>query len=594
MRTSIGFLIALLCACCFGLQAQTSAGLVVVTVQDSSGAAIPGASVSLQDQATSANSQQLTDNAGLARFVSVKPSVYRVAVTRDGFKRITRDDVTVNVAESVSLNLALELGSVTETVEVTGAAPVLQTERGELGQVIDRQQLLDLPLNGRNAIGLAGLTTGVVPGPQFSDGPLNLANISVNGSRGGATEILQDGAPSTVPENSPGTFATATLPSMERVQEFKVQTNSFSAEFGRTTGGVINIVIKSGSNDPHGSVYEFLRNSKLDSNDFFLNRAGRSLPTFQRNQFGFTLGGPVVIPHLYNGRNRTFFFGGYEGVRQRSLQTSTITIPSAAEMAGDFSQTFNPAGQPVIIFDPTSTVRTATGAYVRTPFAGNRIPANTIDPVAARLLTYYPKPNTPGTGPARVNNFTAAGASQINDDNFDARLDQIISPTQNFYLRLSNRDYRQVNPTYYGNIGQSGPQTVARPGQSAALNYVQNIRPNLLSETTYGYARLFTRRQSFSFGTDISKELGLPADSGADQRISRISFRHGQRLRGYRGSVQCAVQPGDTHVSGKLNLFTWEAISQVRCTAADQSHQFLPGAVAGGAVWVHAGVYPRP
>ena len=335
MRTSIGFLIAFLCACCFTLQAQTSAGLVVVTVQDSSGAAIPGASVSLQDQATSANSQQLTDNAGLARFVSVKPSVYRVAVTHDGFKKITRDDVTVNVAESVSLNLALELGSVTETVQVTGAAPVLQTERGELGQVIDRQQLLDLPLNGRNAIGLAGLTTGVVPGPQFSDGPLTLANISVNGSRGGATEILQDGAPSTVPENSPGTFATATLPSMERVQEFKVQTNSFSAEFGRTTGGVINIVIKSGSNDPHGSVYEFLRNSKLDSNDFFLNRAGRTLPTFQRNQFGFTLGGPVVIPHLYNGRNRTFFFGGYEGVRQRSLQTSTITIPSAAEMAGD-------------------------------------------------------------------------------------------------------------------------------------------------------------------------------------------------------------------------------------------------------------------
>ena len=342
MRTTIGFLIAFLCACCFTLQAQTSAGLVVVTVQDSSGAAIPGASVSLQDQATSANSQQLTDNAGLARFVSVKPSVYRVAVTHDGFKKITRDDVTVNVAESVSLNLSLELGSVTETVEVTGAAPVLQTERGELGQVIDRQQLLDLPLNGRNAIGLAGLTTGVVPGPQFSDGPLNLANISVNGSRGGATEILQDGAPSTVPENSPGTFATATLPSMERVQEFKVQTNSFSAEFGRTTGGVINIVIKSGSNDPHGSVYEFLRNSKLDSNDFFLNRAGRSLPTFQRNQFGFTLGGPVVIPHLYNGRNRTFFFGGYEGVRQRSLQTSTITIPSAAEMAGDFSQTLTP------------------------------------------------------------------------------------------------------------------------------------------------------------------------------------------------------------------------------------------------------------
>jgi hypothetical protein len=308
---------------------------------------------------------------------------------------------------------------------------------------------------------------------------------------------------------------------MERVQEFKVQTNAFSAEFGRTTGGVINVVIKSGTNDPHGSVYEFLRNSKLDSNDFFLNRAGRNLPTFQRNQFGFTLGGPVVIPRLYNGHNRTFFFGGYEGVRQRSLQTSTVTIPSAAEMSGDFSQTLSAAGQPVLIYDPITTLRTAASGYVRTPFPDNRIPADRIDPVAARLLTYYPKPNTVGTGPAKVNNYTAAGASQTNDDNFDARLDQIISPTQNLFLRLSNRDYRQVSPNFYGNIGQSGPQTVARPGQSAAVNYVQNIRPNLLSESTYGFARLFTRRQSFSYGTDISKELGLPAD------LAQIS--------GYRG-----------------------------------------------------------
>ncbi|MBI3682755.1 MAG: carboxypeptidase regulatory-like domain-containing protein [Acidobacteria bacterium] len=497
------------------LWGQPSAGLVVVTVQDPSGAAIAGASVTITDETTSVAATQTAGVDGLARFVSVKPSMYTVAAGHAGFKRTARQHVTVNVAESVTLALTLEIGAVTETVEVTGAAPLLQTERGELGQVIGRQQIVDLPLNGRNAISLAGLTSGVIPGPAFSDGPLNLANISINGGRGGATEILQDGAPATVPENSPGTFATATLPSVERVQEFKVQTNSFSAEFGRTTGGIINLVVKSGTNQYHGSVYEYLRNSRLDSNDWFQNRAGRKLGVFQRNQYGLTLGGPVILPGLYNGRNRTFFFGGYEGQRQRNQQTSTATIPTAAEMGGDFSRTLSGAGQPVVIYDPRTTVRNAAGAFVRDPFPANRIPAARLDPVATRLFTFYPQPNTPGTGPANLNNFIAAGAGAIDDDNFDVRVDHSFAPSRNFYIRLSNRDFRQVNPNFYGTIGMPGAHIIPRPGQTAAVNYIQNVRPNLLSETTYGYARLFTNRQSHSFGVDINKELGLPPELAA-------------------------------------------------------------------------------
>jgi len=326
-------------ALCFpvSMPAQTAAGLVVILVQDPSSAAISAATVRLTEQETGIVTSQTTTDQGLARFVSVKPSRYSVSAEASGFKRIVRSGITVNVAESVSMTLTLELGAVTETVEVSSQAPLLQTENGGLGQLIGNRQIVELPLNGRNPIGLAGLTAGVVPGPAFSDNPLQLANLSVNGSRGGATEILQDGAPVTVPENSPGTFATATLPSVERVQEFKVQTNSFSAEFGRTTGGVINLVIKSGTNKFHGSAYEFVRNSRLDSNQWFLNRAGQRLGTFQRNQYGFTLGGPVILPKLYNGRNRTFFFGGYEGLRQRAQQTSTTTLPSRAQMSGDFS-----------------------------------------------------------------------------------------------------------------------------------------------------------------------------------------------------------------------------------------------------------------
>ncbi len=500
---------------------QTSTGLVVISVQDRSGAAIAGATVKLIEDATGVAATQPVNETGFARFVSVKPSRYTVSAEAGGFKRAVQSNITVNVAESVTLTLTMELGSVTETIEVAGTAPLLQTERGELGQVIGNRQIVDLPLNGRNPIGLAGLTAGVVPGPAFSDNPLQLANLSVNGSRGGATEILQDGAPVTVPENSPGTFATATLPSVERVQEFKVQTNSFSAEFGRTTGGVINLVIKSGTNQFHGSAYEFVRNSRLDSNQWFLNRAGQRLGTFQRNQYGFTLGGPVIVPKLFSGKNRTFFFGGFEGLRQRAQQFSTATIPTRAQMSGDFSSTLTAAGAPVVIFDPTSTTAAPAGGFVRTPFPGNRIPTERIDPVSARLLTFYPSPNTAGSGPANLNNFIVSAAGATDDDNFDVRGDHVISQRQSIFGRLSYRDFRQVNPNFYGTIGQPGPRAIPRPGHSAALNYSFAVKPNLLAETTLGYSRLFTNRQSFSFDSDITRELGLP------QEITAISDRRG-------------------------------------------------------------------
>ncbi|MDX1980549.1 MAG: TonB-dependent receptor [Bryobacteraceae bacterium] len=503
------------------LAAQTSTGSVVVNVKDQSAAAVAGVSVSLREDATGLLAEQKTSDFGLARFVSVKPGAYTITVSADGFKRATRSNIVVNVGESVALDFALEVGAVTETVEVVGAAPLLQTERGELGQVIGGRQILELPLNGRNPIALATLSAGVTPGQNFGDGPLNLANLNINGGRGGATEILQDGAPSTVPENSPGTYATATLPSVERVQEFKVQTNSFSAEYGRTAGGVINVVVKAGTNDFHGSAYEFLRNSRLDANNFFLNRAGRKLGVFQRNQYGFTLGGPVWIPGLYNGRNKTFFFGGFEGLRQRSQATSQATIPTAAQLRGDFSNTLNAAGARVVIFDPTTTVAAAGGGFARTPFAGNIIPAQRIDAVAAKALGFYPTPNTPGTGPAQVNNHIAAGSSATDDDNFDVRLDHQITSAQNIYGRASYRDYRQVNPNFYGTIGQPGPEAIPRPGHSGALHHTYTLRPNLLSEFTYGYARLFTLRRSFSAGADVSQLLGLPSS------ITAISDRSG-------------------------------------------------------------------
>ncbi|MDE0105012.1 MAG: TonB-dependent receptor [Bryobacterales bacterium] len=491
------------------LSGQVSTGSVVINVLDQSGAAIPGASVTLTNEATEQSLGAESNEQGLARFVSVRPSSYSLAVTSEGFRQYQQTGLIVHVAESINVTAEMEVGAVTEVVEVVGAAPLLQTESGELGQVVEERRIRELPLNGRNPFTLAALAPGVAPGQNFGNNPLLLSNLGINGGRGGATEILIDGSSATVPENSPGTYATAVMPSVDRIQEFKVQTNSFSAEFGRTAGGVMNVVIKSGSNEYHGSAYEYVRNSRLDANNFFLNRAGRDLGVFQRNQFGFTLGGPVI-------RNRTFFFGGYEGLRQRIQQTRAATVPVADQLGGDFSTTLNRAGRPVTIYDPFSTRPNPDGSgSIRDPVPNNSIPASRIDPVAARAVALYPAPNLPGTGPARINNFIAAGSGATDDDNLDVRVDHRYTDRHTTFFRWSYRDYGDVRPNFYGTIGQPGAAAIPRPGRSAAWHHTWTIRPNLLSDISVNYSDLFTRRQSHSFGTNINDTLGLPRELAA-------------------------------------------------------------------------------
>ncbi len=505
-----GAAIALFLACpAAKFWGQVSTGSVVVNVLDQSGAAVPGASVALKNEATEESLGAESNEQGVARFVSVRPSTYSLAVTAGGFRQFQQAGLTVHVAESINLTAEMEVGAVTEVVEVVGAAPLLQTESGELGQVVEERKIRELPLNGRNPFALAALAPGVAPGQNFGNNPLLLSNLGINGGRGGATEILIDGSSATVPENSPGTYATAVMPSVDRIQEFKVQTNSFSAEFGRTAGGVMNVVIKSGSNEFHGSAYEYVRNSRLDANNFFLNRAGRDLGVFQRNQFGFTLGGPVI-------RNRTFFFGGYEGLRQRVQQTRAATVPVADQIDGDFSTTLNRAGRPVTIYDPFSTRPGPGGSGpVREPVPNNAIPASRIDPVAARAVALYPSPNLPGTGPARINNFIAAGSGATDDDNLDVRLDHRYTDSHTTSFRWSYRDYGDVRPNFYGTIGQPGAAAIPRPGRSAAWRHNWTLRPNVLSDISVSYSDLFTRRQSHSFGTNINEALGLPRELAA-------------------------------------------------------------------------------
>src|SRR5215469_738686 len=332
-------------------------------VHDPSGAVVPDAKVRITNTSTNVATHLTTDGSG--RFVA--PSLppggpYTVEVDAPGFKREERTGITLEINQSAKIDLKLQVGASTETVQVAAEAPLLEATTADQGAVISNREVVNLPLNARNPYALVFLSPGVTgtSGTQF-----NSANFSVNGGRPGSTDILVDGIPSSPPLVNPIQGISA-FPSIDAVQEFKVETNAYSAEFGRTGSGIINLIYKSGTNQVHGSAYEFLRNSGLDANTFFANRNGTPLGSFKRSQFGGTVGGPIAIPKLYNGKDKTFFFVGYEGLRQSTAANFTTTVPTAAERTGDFSQLTN-GGKPVIIYDPSTTVASGSG-FVRSPF----------------------------------------------------------------------------------------------------------------------------------------------------------------------------------------------------------------------------------
>jgi len=327
--------VALLCA--HAAFAQSFTASLQGTVTDVSGAVVPGASVMLSNEATQTRQAARTNGAGRYLFASVPAGRYRLAVELAGFKTYVTSGIELQVQRAASIDVALTPGDVSTKVEVTGEVPRLDTVDATLGRVVDNLSIRDMPLGSRNAMDLVMLAAGVA-GSGGSTG----TNFVINGSRNSQSDVLIDGATATVTEQNGGVTDLKFKPSVDMVREFKVQTNSFNAEYGSTGGGIVNVVSMSGTNKFHGNLSEFLRNSALNANGFFSNRNGIKMVPFRRNQFGGTLGGPVLLPHLYMGRNRTFFFYHYEGTRQSSQATTLDSVPTVRERNGDFSQTFAP------------------------------------------------------------------------------------------------------------------------------------------------------------------------------------------------------------------------------------------------------------
>ncbi len=489
---------------------------------DSSEAAVPNAEITLTNKNTSIRVATTSNGEGYFVFPSQSPGLYELVASAAGFSAARLDSISLEVGQSRAVTVTMKPGELKESITITDTAPLLTTDRADRGTVVENKFVSSIPLNLRNPLLLLTLTPGVTTGLNAG---INIAsqlttnNFRINGGRGNTSEILIDGAANTGTYNNQA----SAIPQVDSVQEFKVNTSPYAAEFGRTGGGVVSFAIKSGTNSLHGTVHEFLRNSVLDAKGFNANRAGSVKPSFKRNQYGFTLGGPVVLPKLYNGRNKTFFFVGYEGLRERSFSPFTGTVPTDLERRGDFSQSFDTAGTLITIYDPRTTRLdpnrpAGTTRYIRDAFAGNAIPSGLQGAIGQNLLKYYPLPNQPGRGRSNTDNFFIAATNSLDSDRVDLRIDHQISSKHLLFGHYDWFENLNAQPLVYGNFA-SPVQTPNRiPGVNWTVNHNWTIAPSTIFEHHLSYARSETNRIPLSLGFDQST-LGLPNSVTDGQRL---------------------------------------------------------------------------
>jgi len=407
------------------------------------------------------------------------------------------------------MNIKLEVGDIAEQVTVVGEAPLLESESSSFGQVVNEEAISEMPLGVRNPINLVVMTPGVVTGSNFGlDGLVGNVeqgrdqwggDFQMGGGKTLTNEVLLDGSPNTSVDRGYMAYS----PPVDSTQEFKVEANSFSAEFDRTTGGVVNIGTKGGTNKLRGTVYNYHRNSGLDANNFFFNRSGlEKPPSWQRNQFGANLSGPVI-------RNKTFFFGNYEGLRQAVPFTRISTVPAAEQRAGNFSQTFALDERQIVIYDPLTLQRSATGVLSRFPFPGNAIPTGRIDRVGRNIINFYPEPNQPGNAITRASNYIANNNAKSDAENVGGRVDHNIGQLNRIFGRFSwKRDTREAaQPWDLPSANDGAPTDRAA---NLTVSDFHTFSPTLTAEVRFSLARHHTQEISPSFGFDVG-QLGFPA-----------------------------------------------------------------------------------
>ena len=485
---------------CFG---QTF-GEITGVVTDPSGAVVANATVTVTNPETNLTRRVSTNAAGNYNIPALLPGSYNIRAEMQGFQAEVRSGVTLEVQQTARIDFQLRVGGVAETIEVAGGAPLLNTENANVGTVIDNQRIVDLPLNGRNFLQLVSLSPNISAAFNVNGGTSTGAastrlggdranqSFAVSGSRREYNNFSIDGVSNTEPNYNAYLF----LPSVDALQEFKVQTGIYSAEFGRGIGQV-NISTKSGTNEYHGTAWEFLRNSALDARPFAFTSVVPEKSPFKQNQFGFTLGGPVSIPKVYNGRDRLFFMSNYEGFRSRQQIQQVYTTAPQSMRDGDFSQLLPQR----VILDPLN--RDASGN--KQPFNGNMIPKSELSPIPVALLQYYPLPNVPGAG--LVNNFLNLQNNAGNKDEFTQRIDFVEGPKSSWFGRYSWNSDHVVTPALYlnGNV-------LDVTARQAVISNTRIISSNLVNEARFGFNYFHNVNAfdtSFKPQYDVMTQLGL-------------------------------------------------------------------------------------
>lgn len=481
--------------------AQTFSGSVLGSIQDPTGAAIANAAVTAINTETNARTEGKSAVDGKYLLTPLPPGPYRLEANAAGFKKFVQDGIILQVQQQARVDIRLAVGELTESVTVTADASTVEATTSTIGKVVSNKAIVELPLNSRNIYSLIYLTPGVAGsiGNNY-----NSMSYTINGARSSYMETLIDGATASHPTVQ-GYTGISAFPSVDAIGEFKVLGSSYAAEYGRSAGSVLNVVYKSGTNNFHGSAYEFLRNSVLDANSFFSNARRVPLSSFKRSQFGGTLGGPVK-------HDRTFFMSSFEGLRQRSFSSRTTTVPTPLERSGDFSRTFASGNRAVMIFDPFSTRANPSGSgYIRDQFPRNVIPANRINTVAQNVLRYMPLPNTTGAAFTNANNYYNSGSASLNIDQIDGRFDHNFTASHRMFVRVSKRNQDDEPAVQFPkDIAVAEGRIIQRNRMwNGVLDYTSTVNATTIVTARVSYARslYFYENQGLGFR---ASSLGLP------------------------------------------------------------------------------------
>jgi hypothetical protein len=485
------------------LNAQDGRGTIRGRITDGSGAALVGAQIRVLNPENGATVSVTTNENGNYSVAYLLPGVYDLTVSFSGFKTTEKPGIEVRVNDILDVDLQLALGSATERVEVKAGTPLLETGNASLGEVVDQRRIEALPLQAGNANELVLIAPGVTNSTNLRQRKTSFNSASsqftTNGNQLYSNEYTIDGVPDTFSNGGTQPLIAFQLPE-SAVGEFKVETSSFDASLGHTPGAVLNTVSRSGTNFYHGELHEWLINSALDADTFFQNLSGGTKPVYQDNRYGASVGGPVRIPKIYNGKNKTFFFYAWEANQWGKPTANVGSVPTDAEKNGDFSALLK-LGSKYQIYDPLTTTLLPNGHYSRQPFKGNIIPPNRINLVAKAIQAYYAEPNSTGTADGQLN------YTRNTKDTFDyyvhfVRIDHNFSERNRLFLRLNYDHYLESNSNFYNNIATGLKLT--RTNHGAALDDVVLLSPSTILDLRYGLTHEQTPEQRRSSGFDLA------------------------------------------------------------------------------------------